>query len=206
MTIRLQDSTALKEKATEKVRRSPPPSFQLIEDECEKTDRVFPDFEEVALGALKEVLDEEKLLIEGMPLPPVLPLQSQIPTYFAISALRGVEIVPELADFFEKSVNAMAHITIAGVSETTFYLDTPQFSGAKIVITEFNTAPKSFNITIVGAPEIARLFSVHASDLIAAFQKSPYNFNVHRLESEIDLYAFHRKEELSDQNEDEESQ
>lgn len=165
-----------------------------------------PDFNkdiETALGSvLQGAIDEEKLLIEGIaPPPPLMPLQGNAP--FPINAIQTVEIAPEFVEFFEKGIHAMSHMTIGGVSETTFFLDSPQFAGAKIVITEFNTAPKAFNISLIGAPEMVKCFQLHAPDLIAAFQKSPFNFSVHRLESHIDHHHLvHRKEDLTEENEE----
>ena len=160
--------------------------------------------ENAALLALQDALEDEKLLIEGVAPPPLMPLQGTLPTTpFSIAAIQNAAIPPEMLEIFEKGVYAMAHLTTSGVSETTFFLDTPQFAGAKIIVTEFNTAPKIFNIALIGAPEMAALFHSHASDLMAAFQKSPFNFTVHRIESAIDLKKVEKKEDLSDQNEDE---
>jgi hypothetical protein len=169
---------------------------------------ISAQLENAALLAVQNAIEDEKLLVEGVAPPPLMPLQGTLlpGTTFSLSAIRSAAIPPEMLEIFEKGVHAMTHLTISGVSETTFFLDTPQFSGAKIIITEFNTAPKTFNIALVGAPEMIALFNLHASDLITAFQKSPFNFTIHRIDSDIDLPKIERKEDISDQNEDEEKQ
>lgn len=160
------------------------------------------EIQEAALALIQDALDEEKLLAEGNAQPPFTPTT---PAYFSSEILSSVTLSAEIGELFEKSVNALAHLTSQGISETTFYLENSQFAGAKIVITEFNTAPKAFNIAFVGAPEAAALFALHAHELLSALQKSPFNFTVHRLDTDIELHLFQRKEEISDQKEDEES-
>ncbi len=180
-----------------------PTSFRSQKKSLEK--KISLQLESAALIALQNALEEEKLLLEGANLPPVAPLQGVMAgSTFSISTIRNAAISPEMLEIFEKGVNCMAHLTISGISETTFFLDTPQFAGAKVVITEFNTAPKAFNITLVGAPNMVALFNTHASDLLTAFQKSPFNFTIHRIDSDIEPQKIERKEDISDQNEDEE--
>ena len=160
--------------------------------------------ENASILVLQSALEKEKTEIEGCPLSSPLSGTSASVSY-AAALVRSIDLAPEVLELFEKGVHAMTYLTQSGVSETTFFLDMHQFAGTKVTITEFNTAPKVFNISLVGSPEMAARFNAYAPDLLAAFHKSPFNFSVHRLESAVESHLVERKD-LSDQQEDEEKQ
>lgn len=178
--------------------RNPPP----FKKANVKSSTPLPDeMEKALLQTIKDAIDDEKAFLEGGNLPPFSHTHS-FECIAAALAATSVELTPEVLDFFEKSVNAIAYLNDAGISETTFYLDTGRFPGTKIVVTEFNTAPKAFNISLIGSPESVALFNSHAGDLIAAFQKTPFNYTVHRLESDIHPYYVTEKEDLAEEREE----
>lgn len=95
---------------------------------------------------------------------------------------------PEIMNLFDRMVGVMTVMTMSGISETTFILNAPQFAssvffGTQIIIQEFSTAPKAFNIQINGNPQAVALFQGNADDLMAAFQAGNYNFRINRLET-----------------------
>ena len=190
----------------ETTRSKPTSSFKSLKDKG-KIKR-FPFLEEDALKVLQKAINDEKASQDAF-----TPFSSSLSCnalhrdcLFSIEEISCVNLAPEMMELFEKSVNAMAHQNFSGVSETTFYLDSPYFQGSKVVITEFNTAPKAFNISLVGTPEASALFSLHASELLSAFEKTPFKFTVHRLESNIEEHIFHRKESVGDEKEQRESE
>lgn len=202
MTFISQKTTSSHEHSQSSKKTDPPP-FSLREEKKKKG--FSKEIEDVALLVLQEALDEEKALLEGIGTPTAY--QNNISSgSFCMTAIQSVDLPSELLELFEKGVNGLAQLTNSGDSETTFFLDTHEFAGAKIIIKEFNTAPKAFNISLVGSPEMAARFNCYLPDLIAAFQKSPFNFTVHRLESDIETHLVERKEDLSDQKEDKEKQ
>jgi hypothetical protein len=178
--------------------RNPPPFKQLNQ----KKSSGLPDaMEEALLQTIKEAIDDEKASVEGggtLPFPPSHSFECAA----ASLAATPIELTAEVLDFFEKSVNAIAYLHHSGDSETTFYLDTARFPGTKIIVREFNTAPRAFNISLIGSPESVTLFNSHAADLIAAFQKTPFNYTVHRLESDIHPYYVTEKEDLAEEREE----
>ncbi|NGX59413.1 MAG: hypothetical protein KR126chlam3_00564 [Chlamydiae bacterium] len=89
---------------------------------------------------------------------------------------------------FERMVGVMTVLHETGISQTTLSLDNPQFEhsvfyGAQIVITEFSTAPKTFNIELLGNQQAVDLMSANAEELVAAFQAGNYNFKVNRVDT-----------------------
>jgi hypothetical protein len=144
----------------------------------------------------------------GMPTPqiviggdvPVAPTAP--PAYTSMSSL--------VLDLFERMVGVMTIISDSKMTETVITLNSPQFassvfSGAQIIIQEYTSAPKAFNIQFNSDnPKAVALFQGNADDLMAAFQYGNYNFRVNRLETGH-LGArplFHRKENVSGDKQD----
>ncbi|NGX39493.1 MAG: hypothetical protein KR126chlam1_00822 [Chlamydiae bacterium] len=95
---------------------------------------------------------------------------------------------PQVVQLFERMVGVMTVMHESGITETTINLDNPQYAnsrffGAQIVIREFSTAPKVFNIELRGNDEATTLFSANAQELVAAFQGANYNFTVGRVDT-----------------------
>jgi hypothetical protein len=121
----------------------------------------------------------------------------------------------EIEALFEKMASTMLVMTSTEESETTLYLDSPQFSssaffGTRITIKEFSTAPKIFNIEIASHPSALNLLTTHKDALLAAFESHKLPFAVHRLDTELHGIEDHAspysdKEEGQDHKQDESS-
>jgi hypothetical protein len=95
---------------------------------------------------------------------------------------------PQLFELYERMVGVMTVMDSSGVTETTVSLSSPQlaasvFNGAQIIIREYSTAPKAFNVQLAGSPEAVNLFQSNIDKLTAAFETGQYNFQIHRLET-----------------------
>ncbi len=96
----------------------------------------------------------------------------------------------QVMQLFHKLIESMTHIDQNGIQETTFFLDGEAFNssifqGAKITITEYSTAPKSFNIEFSADTKTLTFFETHASDLLNALQRGNFGFTVHRLDTSL---------------------
>ena len=103
----------------------------------------------------------------------------------------------------------MTVMNLSGMTETVVTLNAPQFAssvffGSQIIIQEFSSAPKQFNIQLNGTPQATALFQGNATDLMAAFQQGNFGFRVHRLETGTieEKPLFKRKENASGDKED----
>lgn len=121
---------------------------------------------------------------------------------------------PQIVDMFERMAGVMTVMTSSGMKETTITLNSPQFAnspffGSQIVIREYSTAPKAFNIMLLGNPQAMEAFHGKIGSLQAAFNMSEYNFRVHRLETALLKEAapvLERKESASHDEEKEREQ
>jgi len=96
----------------------------------------------------------------------------------------------QITQLFEKLVSALTHMHKEGINETSIELSSSGFSssvffGATLTLTEYNTAPKIFNVHLTASPEGVALFEAHASELAAALHKGNFGFGVHRLDTEL---------------------
>ena len=115
---------------------------------------------------------------------------------------------PQVLELFERMVGVMTIATYNGATETTISLNSPQFAssvfyGAQIIIREYSTAPKVFNIELLGNEQAIELFQGNAEDLMAAFQSGNYTFRVNQLQTGLlrsEKPLFHRKEKPSRKN------
>lgn len=97
------------------------------------------------------------------------------------------QLPPHVMALFERMVGVMTVIQETGVTETTINLNNPEqakspFFGSQIVIREFSSAPKQFNIEMLGTPQSTPIFTGHVNELVAAFQAGNYNFKVNRID------------------------
>jgi len=174
-----------------------PPEKKKIE---EPTEAVAPPLPEGAWEATKAPAEEKKAEKKEAPaVPPQLLAPSpEIPTGPAAPApLAAAPLIapfanlsPQILQLFERMVGVMTVMTTSGISETTINLDAPQFAGsvffgAQIVIREFSTAPKTYNIELIGNSQAVNLFQGGAEDLVAAFQAGKYNFKVNRIDTSL---------------------
>ena len=117
---------------------------------------------------------------------------------------------PTVLDLFERMVGVMTVMTAAGITETTLTLSAPEYAnsaffGAQVIIKEFVTAPKAYNVQIVASPQGVALVQKNMSDLMSSFQAGNYNFKVNRLEALLSTERplFRRKERVSGEEEEE---
>ncbi|HSX03285.1 MAG TPA: hypothetical protein VLG76_01000, partial [Rhabdochlamydiaceae bacterium] len=104
----------------------------------------------------------------------------------------------QIAELFKEMVSCITHCMDTGIQQTTFALDSPEFSkslffGAKITITEYSTAPKIYNIELAASPEALEVFQASASELMAAFQKGKFDFEINRIETNVSEKPFFQK-------------
>ncbi|MBS0651600.1 MAG: hypothetical protein JSR93_10600 [Verrucomicrobia bacterium] len=127
-----------------------------------------------------------------------------------VAASQPVKMPAEIEALFEKMAGTMLVLSSSNESETTVFLDAPQFDrspfyGTRITIKEFSTAPKAFNIEIASSALALNAIDVHKPALLSAFAKGDFNFSIGRLDTEIlqeDRPLFHRKEAVSQDQED----
>ena len=131
-----------------------------------------------------------------------LPSSQSLPPY--------ANLTPQVMEMFDRMVGVMTVMTMSGVSETTITLNAPQFAssvffGTQIIIQEYSTAPKAFNIQLIGTPQAVALMQTNEDDLMAAFQAGNYNFRVNRLDTGYlaERPLFKRKEKTSGEKDEE---
>lgn len=127
----------------------------------------------------------EELTTMGTPIEPLVP-SPEIETPSPSPAY--ARLPPQVMDLFDRMVGAMTVMDVSGIQETTITLNAPQFAssvffGSQLIIQEFSTAPKVFNIQFNGSTEAIRLFQGRANDLMAAFQQGNFNFRINRLQT-----------------------
>ena len=189
-----------------------------------KADPVDENLREKDLFKLIEEKEQEDAL-EGIPtLPPFLPSLVSNPKEESINAAIPVNtplpftslssdasstscissvLSAEAHALFEKMASTMIVMQTSGETETTLFLDSPQFSssvffGAQITIREFSTAPKAFNVEIIASSLAIQAMNSCRNDLLSAFQNGRFNFSVHRFDTFLlaeERPLFHRKEE-----------
>jgi len=126
------------------------------------------------------------------------------------AASQPVQLPAEVEALFEKMAGTMLVLSSSNETETTVFLDSPQFNnspfyGTRITIKEFSTAPKAFNIEIASSALALNAIDVHKPALLSAFAKGDFNFSIGRFDTEIlqeDRPLFHRKEAVSQDQED----
>ena len=111
---------------------------------------------------------------------------------------------PQIMNILERMVGVITVMSNSGLTETTITLNSPQFAssvffGAQIIIQEYSTAPKAFNIQLNGNPQALDIFQGNADDLMAAFQYGNYNFKINRLDTGLlrePQHLIQRKEDI----------
>jgi hypothetical protein len=140
-----------------------------------------------------------------------LPMQGETPEGIQPPLAPYTTMNAQVLDLFERMVGVMTIMTDSKMTETVITLNTPHFAssvfyGSQIIIREYASAPKVFNIQLNGYPEAVALFQENEDDLMAAFQYGNYNFRVNRLETGhlTERPMFHRKEKPSGDKQDQE--
>ncbi len=116
---------------------------------------------------------------------------------------------PQVQDLFDRMMGLMTVMNLSGITTTTITLNARQFAssvffGAQIIIREFSTAPKAFNIELSGSPQAMELLQGQTGGMMAAFQAGNYGFRVNRLDTSLleDKPLFKRKEQASGDQQD----
>jgi hypothetical protein len=167
----------------------PPPSSSAKGEEKKGEEKEkLPTIEELptAMGQPTDLAPAPDVPSAIEPLPPYASLPSQV------------------QELFDRMAGVMTVMQLSGMTETVITLNAPQFAssvffGSQIIIQEFSTAPKAFNVQLNGQPQAVALFQEHTDDLMAAFQKGNYAFRINRLETghQTDRPLFKRKESAS---------
>ena len=100
------------------------------------------------------------------------------------------QLSPAVLALFEKIAGVMTVMSQSGITETTVSLTSDNFKGsrffgAEIVIREYSSAPKQFNIVVRGSAEAVAQFQANIPNMEAAFRAGKYNFGIHRLETSV---------------------
>lgn len=135
-----------------------------------------------------------------MPMEPLFLLPaSAIPPSFTL-------LKPEVFALLEKLVSMIMVMNESGMTETIIHLSPDEFkafAGAQIVIREYATAPKAFNVEFQGNAQNTAVFQQSVGDLMAAFQYGQYNFKINRIDTSLlaaERPLFHRKDEAGDKD------
>ncbi len=111
------------------------------------------------------------------------------PEEASLSSISKTSGIPEVVqDFFDKLVDWMQHVDNDGIKKTTLILNRDPssiFSGTKITLTEYSSAPKIFNLHLSSSPEAVKLFQAHAQALINAIHHKDNDFDIHRIEADL---------------------
>ena len=151
---------------------------------------------EMETTGLSTGMGDSSMMANLSPPPP-----ESLPSYANLS--------PHVMELYDRMVGVMTVMTMSGMTETTVTLNMPQFAssvffGTQIIIQEFSTAPKAFNVQLNGTPQAVALFQGNADDLMAAFQSGNYNYRINRLDTGYlsERPLFKRKEKIADKEKD----
>jgi len=199
-----------KKKATEETPKAKlPPKEKKELEKLPKTpeeEAVQPPPPPLAQGAWEATEDlergEEKLVKKVAPIEkesPTSPTTFQTPPPPATAPpIAGEPVQPVTAPFanlpapvaalFERMVGVMTVMNTTGVTQTTIHLDNPKFAdsplfGSQVIISEFSTAPKAYNIQLLGNQQAVTVFNDNVQELVAAFQAGNYTFKVNRIDT-----------------------
>lgn len=109
----------------------------------------------------------------------------------------------EIEELWGKLASASILMNHSQDQETTFILDTntPLFSGMRITIKEYSTAPKIFNIELVPNSSAAlSLIASHIPQLLNRFRQESFGFSVNDIIPELQSYEAtdHKKQDDKD--------
>ncbi|VHO04179.1 hypothetical protein [Candidatus Rhabdochlamydia sp. T3358] len=109
----------------------------------------------------------------------------------------------EIEEVWEKLASTCILMNHSQDKETTFILDTNTalFSGMRITIKEYSTAPKIFNIELAPTSSAAlSLIASHVPQLLNRFHQSSFDFSVHQIITELKSHdaTDHQKQDDED--------
>ena len=151
-------------------------------------------------GKIEPPLAQEAPAARG----PLLPLPNQSPVPY-------MQLSPAILELFERMVGAMVIMNTSGIKETVIHLNMPQmansvFYGSEIIIREYSSAPKEFNIQLMGTAQATEQFQSKINALYNAFHTGNFDFKVHRIETGIRPESIKRKESPADKRDSKEEQ
>lgn len=95
----------------------------------------------------------------------------------------------QVMQLFAKLAESLVHLDKSGIKETTITLGkaftTSIFNQAKIIITEYSTAPKIYNIQFTASPEAVNFFEPYALNLKTTLNGGNFNFSIHQVDTSI---------------------
>jgi len=177
-----------------------------------KTKKISKEMEEGTLKALKEMLARQKQTADSQnAMSAINPFEYssfQELSQTDPSKIEKLDPSAQVMQLYDKMVETLLFIDREGIQETTLILDGDAFSsslfqGSQITLTEYNTAPKVFNIQFSANLESLSFFQAHAQDLLVALQKGNFGFSVHRIDTEILPEKIHPRVEREEKDDDE---
>lgn len=157
-------------------------------------------------------LETEEAPVTAPSVPFTHPILSSPAEVLPVSSLQvpHLSISPQVLELLDQMGLVMIVMTHSEIAETTITLDSAHFSespfyNAKIVIKEFSTAPRIFNVEIIATPQAIALLQTKSIDFLAHFQKGDYPFSVNRLDTQFleeEKPLIHRKESVSEEKEE----
>lgn len=164
-----------------------------------------PDEAPIAIGKAKPTTGTEKVESTISPMPTQTP--PPLPAAPPMVIQPYMQLTPEMLAVFEKMIGVMSVMNTSGITQTTIHLTSPQFAsslfyGAQIVIKEYSTAPRAYNIQILGSAKAVDYLQGKLTTLTTALQKGEYAFTVNRLETGLlksDRVRVTRKKNVKDE-------
>lgn len=192
-----EETTSIQEQVVLEGVVPPPPEVEVvIEEEIESLS--------IKQTEVKKNKEHEKASIASTGLPET----GHGPSFFSAesSSMSGYSLMkPETFQIFERMVMSITVMMDKGIQETIIHLNSKEFNlfgGGQLIIREYSTAPKAFNVEFQGNAQNSALFAKSVDELMKAHQKGKYNYRINRIDSSLlpeDEPLFHRKEEVGDQ-------
>lgn len=98
-------------------------------------------------------------------------------------------------------MNSESCITTTLVLETQNFINSP-FYGAKITISEYNTAPKIFNVSITAGEIATALLQTHMTGFFELLETRNFSFAIHKIDTHLSTDSWYKGKD-SDQEEQE---
>lgn len=111
----------------------------------------------------------------------------------------------EVEELWQRLASTTVFMSSQDQKTTTFFLETDSvFSGMRVTIQEFKTAPRIFNIELATSSSAAlSLIASHVQQLCSSFKyhEGAFGFSVHRIDAEMLTYeAYDRQKEEADED------
>ena len=139
---------------------------------------------------------------------PSIPAPSQLVE--SLQELSSVSAIPdECLQIIDKLCSEMLVMNSEDCITTTFVLETQNFAnspfyGAKITISEYNTAPKIFNVSITAGEIATTLLQTHMTGFFELLETRNFSFAIHKIDTHLSTDSWYKgKEKDSDQEEQE---